>query len=475
MAFIATVTVLGFWHTLAALAAGMEALSLTTYLPAALVLVLIAAGGVSLRFHSELPIYDRQTDVIVGGVLLLVALAMSGLMTGRFAQTYLFSQIDVLPMGVFVVGSCIMLFGLRPAGRYRWVWVLGLFFMPAPYRLVVLSLGGSNAAAAAVMIAFTGAATAVATGRTRRRGLTAALIAMMTGVATVVALLVFTDAKTFVYQTVPSLTGAIVACAVMYVDHRRGLDSWAPLSRPSESLKVRTPVRSGLFILAVATGIFFVPIPVYNLSAGPLIHGFDTRDEVPIPAGWRLESAETYGWVSRLYGPRASLTRDYLVQNAGSPLWDNESRPRRIVVDSIVTDRPGSLAVYPPSFVYRTSKFRTSNPQLIDLPAGLTGKLRTVIDDEHFLTYNLLSWIWRDSRLTERVTLMSVDDHRPTAVFLRPESSLGGNVAAMFTILFRGNAVTQDSAPQFKDRALLLGLADQIIAAQTDSPPGGDR
>ena len=68
-ALVVAATMVAFWNTLGAVVTEMGSQTIITYLPAVLVLVLIAATGVSWRRGEERPIHDRQTDVIAGVVL----------------------------------------------------------------------------------------------------------------------------------------------------------------------------------------------------------------------------------------------------------------------------------------------------------------------------------------------------------------------------------------------------------------------
>ncbi|MFW0785938.1 hypothetical protein AAFP35_15600 [Gordonia sp. CPCC 206044] len=469
-AFILAATVFGFWETLVAVAREMSAGTLISYLPAAIVLVIIAAIGVSWRRGAELPIRDRQTDVIVGAVILLVALVMD-VANRRYSGAYLTTHIDLLALWAFVLGSCCLAFGLRPVARYRWVWLLGLIIFPVPYRLIVLSLGGSPTLAGLVMVVFGAFATAVAVGRTAMRAFVGGCIAAAVGVLILVFLrVVFPDAAQAVLQTLPALGAALVASALLYVDyHRRQTDSWSPLGRRLIAVSVPRFGRPALLILVIAIAMFFVPTPAYGRWADTYVPGLDTRPPLIVPSGWSEGAVAQYNWVSRLYGPGAVMFAQDLFQTKGSLEFDKFARSRKVVANTVETANPLSFDVYPIFFVYDLVGARFSAPVAVSLPHGVTGYLQTVVNDTNYLTYNRLYWSWTDGNKTQRVILISVDNHEPDAAFPSPNVTVLRNLNTFFTVLFRGNSVTVDLEPQLKDRDLLVGLATDLIDTQVDA------
>ncbi|NDZ93537.1 hypothetical protein G3I13_23545 [Streptomyces sp. SID6673] len=467
---ILAAAVVAFWHTLDAVIEEMHAYTLITYLPAVVVLVVIAAIGVSWRRGPELPIHDRQTDVIVGTIILIVALTLS-LMNLRYSRAYLTTHVDLLGLWMFLLGSSCLMFGLRPVARYRWVWLLLLMIWPVPYRVEVLTFGGGPLVAGGIMVAFGAAATAVATARTPRRGLFGAAIAGAVGAVALIGLrLVFPNASMMAYQTVPAVGAALVASAWLYIDYRRRQgDSWSPLGRAMSPVSVRRVGRPGFLVVVLAVAMFFIPIPSFGQTPNTHIAGLDTRPPVMVPPGWVAGQVARYDWVDSLYGPGATMTVQNIFQSKGSLEFDKFARPRKVAVTSIETVAPLSFDVYPVIFTYYLigDRFSTSVP--VQLPHGVTGSLQSVVDDESYLTYNRLSWNWNNGERTQRVTLLSVDNHDPDAVFPTPDMTIARNLSTFLTVLLRGTSVTVDLEPQFKDRDLLVGCAEDLINAQVDA------
>ncbi|ATD69614.1 MULTISPECIES: hypothetical protein [Gordonia] len=471
---LVTCTVLGFWNTIAAVIDELRAQTLILYVPVPVpvpvlvVLSLIAVVGVSWRDFDEPPIHDRQTDVIVGIVVIVLAVAGKLLVTPRYGRAYLTSHMDLLALWMFVLGASILLFGLRPVSRYKWAWLVFLLIFPIPVRGLVLALGGTSMAAGFALVLMAVAATVVAVGRTWRRKAVAALIA---GAVGLLALLVLNalEAPRNVLVPGPALIAAVATSGIMLVSYRRrGGRRWSPPVRG----EVKDPTvgfvgRPVLVVVLAAILLAFIPTPpVGSTWQSNTYPQLEIGGQLNIPPGWRQESVRVYGWVSRLYGPGAVLTRQVLVQSRGTRAFDKFARPRRVVVDSVDSRRPLALEVYPDIFRYDLSDERSNEPVDVALPFGVRGKMWSVVDDARYLTYTVVSWWWNNGRRTQQVMIWAVDDHEPAAYFPEPRITLLENLTSLMTILLRGNAVLLDTDPQYKDRDLLVGLAGGLVRSQ---------
>ncbi|MGV9714183.1 hypothetical protein ACWDTI_26400 [Gordonia sp. NPDC003424] len=464
--FLAVITVFAYWHTLAALAIEFRVPTLVTYIPAAVVLSLMAAVGIGLRQGDELPIYDRQTDVIVGVIVLILAVCFQALLTPRYQSTYLLLHLDLLSLWLFLLGGAIMLFGLRPVARYRWMWFLLLSIFPAPYRLVVLSLGVSRLSVGVVTLLIAVVAAAIAVGRTPRRALAGAAIAAVVGIALLAGLTVFfPEASPIVYQWVPSIGCVFVTGVIMYVDYRRRWHSLRPLNRPVNPLTAPAVARAAIFVALVGLLVHFVPVPSVHPRPGPTVSGLNTSPPLIVTDGWRQTSITPFDVVD-VYGPGSVAARQNLEQTEGDIRFDKDARPRKVVADVIATPRPMTLDVYGVILDYDVVGDRFSAPEPVALPHGVTGQLQTIVDDRRFLTYNRLLWRWNNGSSAQQVSLLSVDNHEPDAYFPAPELVLWRNLNSFVTVLLRGNSVTEDLTPVFKDRDLLVECATSLINAQ---------
>ncbi|SDU62518.1 hypothetical protein [Gordonia westfalica] len=276
---------------------------------------------------------------------------------------------------------------------------------------------------------------------------------------------------------VPPLVAALVTRSLMLYDHRRrGGQEWSPPARGQISApKVAAVGRPLLVVLVAAIALAFVPTPAvgstWQSNRYPQLR---IGEPLVVPDGWRQESAEIYRWGSKMYGSGAVLVRQVLVQGVGSRAFDKFGRPRRVVVDSVDSRRPLALEVYPDLFRYDLSDERVSEPVAVALPLGVEGKMWNVVDDDKYLTYTVVSWWWNNGSRTQQVMLWAVDNHEPEAYFPQPRITIAANVSALMTVLLRGNAVLLDSNPQYKDRALLVGLARDLIQTQLD-PDAGEK
>lgn len=225
----------GFWQTWAGLARETDAGGLVGYVFAVPGLAVIAAGGISRRRSRELPIHDRQTDIIVAVITAGLAVAIKAFLIPRYVDKYQLLYLDVLAAWLFVVAAAIMLFGLRPVARFTAAWVVLLTMFPLPYRILVIGLGGSKVAAGLIALALGVASTAVAVARSARRALLGALSTLMIGATALLALNHFRpSAPLLLYQYLALITSAAVSALFLTVTVYR--------EPPAASTRSRTPI-----------------------------------------------------------------------------------------------------------------------------------------------------------------------------------------------------------------------------------------
>lgn len=463
--FLVTVTVFAFRQTLLALAASTRAGSLNGYIwlmPAAAV---VAAVGVARRERTELPIHDRQTDIIFGILGLSGALLLQAVLLQRYSLYFHLLRIDLVALWFFLAASCVILFGLRPTVRFVGVWLLLTMSFPVGYQLAVIAFGGNRASAGLASLAVAVVATAVSVGRTRNRAMVGALAALVVGFVVLGLMATLTpNAPLLAFQLIPAFSAMTLAGVSLYFYARRGLRKRV-LERKLEPLAARQIWAGIPLITATAVGISLV-----NLPAGPAppfeMDGMTFGRPLAAPAGWHQVEQKDFPWVRRVYGRDADLIRQDFIADTGNPKWDKFGRPRYVVVDSTSTWRPFSLQVYPVTVLYDESASRISAPKPVDLGHGITGNLVTVVDDRSFLTYNLLTWTWRNENSAQRVMVTSVDNHEPDVEFPEPNGGFGPTVRTMIAVFFRGNQATLDSDPNFKDLDLLTQFGRGLVAAQ---------
>ncbi|QBJ96458.1 hypothetical protein ERC79_11190 [Rhodococcus sp. ABRD24] len=458
-----------FWPSVVRTAEDLRGGDLLGYIFVMPFLAAVAAIGIARRRTGELPIHDRQIDSIVGGMGMVLAVAVQWLLLPRYAEQFSLLRIDLLSWLLFVVSAAVLLFGLRPVGRFWPVWLMVVVIAPLPYRMVVVMLGGQSQHVSVVLIFLAAAAVAIAVGRTRRRGVIGAIATVVVGIAGLVFIwFVFPDAPRPVVQFVPAGVAAVTVGLGMYLQHgylfsdRRAAYSVAPRRPTAVGSGL---VRSGLVVVAVAVLLSFFPLPdppSTVIAQGPPRISL----QLTVPNGWKQENEEQFDWADRFFGRHATLVRQTIVANDGNSDWDAQSRPRRVVIDTLDTWRPASLTVYPTDTLYRLTDARRSPAVPVDLGHGVQGELSTIVDENALLTWSLLSFTWMRGGLAQRVNLITVDDHRPDAIFPQPRPSMASDVTNTLNVLFRGNAVTVDENPQYKDLDMLTVLGTQLVDAQ---------
>ncbi|MFN8032187.1 MAG: hypothetical protein U0Q47_02690 [Mycobacterium sp.] len=465
-AYIAALTLFAFHRSLESLFQTTRAGSLNGYVWVVPIAGIMAAIGVARRERTELPIHDRQTDVIVGVIGLGVALMVHGVLLQRYAGYFHLLRLDLVAMWLFVSSASVVLFGLRPVIRFAWVWALLLAVFPLPYQVTVILFGGSRFAAGGGVLIIAAVATAIAVGRTWSRAVMGAVLSWAVGLVVLLAMAVWTpDAPVFIFQIVPAVTSIALVGMTLYLYARRGAPKRV-LDRKLEPLAAKE-VWSGLpLVLAVAIALSPVRLPGPTGPPPTWVSQTTFGGPLVAPVGWHVTAETEYNWVRRLYGRHATLLRQRMTADTGSPKWDKFGRPRTVIVDSTNTFQPFSLDVYPSTLLYDTASSRLSDPRPVDLGRGVKGYLFSVIDDQLLVTWNLLVFHWRNATSAQRVLIGAVDNHEADAPFPEPNGALFPTLGTMFTVLFRGNAVTTNREPEFKDADMLTQFGRGLVTAQ---------
>ncbi len=471
--FIAIVTVLAFHETIDRTIAATAAGAMGSYVWIVPVVAVMAAQGVARRRRTELPIHDRQTDLIVGTMGLVLALMLHAVLLNRYSQYYYLLRLDLVALVLFVLSSAIVLFGLRPVIRFAWVWVMCFMVFPLPYLLTVILLGGNRIAAGMTTLIVAAVATGIGTGRTVDRGFFASVAAWGVGLATLGLMAwLFPDAPLAAFQFIPTLTAVVLVMVAVFFGSRRGRAKRL-LERRVEPLAASQVWSALPVVLAVAIALSLVRVP--DTGFARVYTNPSLRFDAPpaAPPGWHVAETVRYEWVTRLYGRGSALTRQLMVQDVGEGRYDKFARPRTLVVDTTVTRRPFSLNTYPPRLIYRLEGARLSPPEPVDLGSGVTADLFSAVDDRILVTWEALLWTWSDGELTQRVLVVAVDNHEDWAPFPRPTGAVGPTLASMLTILFRGNAAETDTEHRYKDDELLTGFGRALVRAQLQAGGAG--
>ncbi|MEV6275165.1 hypothetical protein [Nocardia sp. NPDC051832] len=433
-------------------------------------LAAFAAAGIALRRGGELPIHDRQTDIIVGALGLGLAAAVIGLLVPRYRYQYELLHLDVLSAWLFLFSACVLLFGLRPVARFWPVWVFLLVASPTLYRLLMVTLGGDRTAAGVTMLLFAGVAAGIGAARTMFRGLVAALITLAVGGAGVLVIRTWFPAATiYVYQAVPSVLAIFVGCGVMYVAQRWGAPL-KPLGRPLNPLTAAQSWSAVATVVVATALVAVIPIPEDYDKTFPVVPGLVIAHPPTLPPGWQLLEEVEFPWAQRYLGPQAHLVRRYIRAERGNPVWDKDSRRRRVVIDTVRADDEYTIHELPEFVLYRLPQPRISPPTFIDLGHGVTARLNIVLDDRRLLSWTWLSWNWAGAGGAERITLIAADNHLPDAEFPALQHTISGNIGNLLNQFLRGNAVVLDTHSHAveadlepKDQDMLTSLARAMV------------
>jgi hypothetical protein len=473
---ITAIATIAFHASIASLVQSTRGGGLGGFVWTVAVIGVLVAVGVARRHRTELPIHDRQTDVIVGGMGLVLALLVHGVLLGRYALYFHLLRLDLVAMWLFVLSACIVLFGLRPVARFAWVWAMVLLLVfPLPYYTLVVILGGGRAAAGAGTLLISAVGIGIAVGRTFSRGLIGSVVAWVVG-ALVLTIMsnFFDDAPLLAFQLIPALTTMCVVGGGFFLHARRGAPKRL-LDRQVEPLAARQVWAGVPVVVAVGIALAFVHLPpmvgvtpVTADARGVLRQG----QPLIVPPGWRGTSEQTFDWVHGVYGEGANLIRQRFTADTGNPQWDKLGRPRTVVVDTVTSLRPFSFNVYPARGLYDVAASRVSAPHPVDLGSGVKGQIVSVVDDQLLVSWNALQFTWGNDQIAQRVNIFAVDNHDVGAPFPEPSGGALPTLATLLTIMLRGNAADTDRAPTFKDAELLTQFGRALVAAQGD--PAGD-
>ncbi|MDH6244792.1 hypothetical protein [Mycobacterium sp. OTB74] len=467
---IAVLTVVAFRASLSNLVVTTREGGLVGYVWVIPFAALLAAVGVAIRRRTELPIHDRQTDIIVGTMGLVLALMFQGVLLRRYAEYFHLLRLDLFAMWIFVLSSAIVLFGVRPVARFGWVWLLTSMVFSLPYQVMVIVLGGGTLAAAVASLFIAAPATAVAVGGTHRRAFVGAVAAFALGLMVLLLMhYLVPGAPLLAYQLVPSLAPIVLVGGVAFFRLRRG-KPLRVLDRKVEPLAAKQVWAAVPLVVAVAVVLAFIPLP--KQQSALVISRSAPYDLVPglalvVPSGWAVTKVETnVDDVRRYYGEDAVLVRQRMTALSGDARFDKFARPRTLMVDSIVSSLPYSFDAYTGRVLYDTTGARLSRSQPVDLGHGVHGRILSVIDDRLLVTWDVLRFAWGDDEQDQIVGVFAVDNHENDAPFPDPRSGLVSTLRDLFTVLFRGNAVTEQNRPTFKDAELLTEFGRQLVAAQ---------
>lgn len=466
--FIAILTVAAFHRSLASAWATTVGGGFGSYVWLVPIAAVLAAIGIARRHRTELPIHDRQTDIIVATMGLVMALLVHAVLLQRYSLYFHMLRLDLVAMWLFIVSASVAMFGLRPVIRFGWAWLVLFMVFPLPYYVMVIVLGGNRLAAGVGTMVIAATATATAVGRRVSRGMVGSNLAWLVGLVILGFMAVFLpNAQLITYQYVPALTSICLVASLMFLLDRRGMPKRV-LDRKLEPLAARQIWSAVPLVLVIAVLLSLVRLPDLGLAPAARVPAMDFAEPPKAPPGWRVVDTQRYDWVSRFYGRGALLIRQKMVAETGNPAYDKFSRPRTVMVDSVTTPRPFSLNVYPSRMLYRVNGIRLSELRPADLGYGVSADLFSVIDDRLLVTWDGLQWTWTNGVVGQRILVAAVDNHEDWAPFPQPTGGVAPTLNSLFTVLFRGNSAEATDDPNMKDDDLLTDFGHALVRAQLE-------
>lgn len=425
-----------------------------------LLMAVVLFVGLDHRRARALNIHDREVDYIIGGMAVIVAITIKVQLLPRFEEWDALLRLDMFAILVFSFGVSSFMFGMRSTLHFGPGWTL-LFLYNAPVHLLVsVAFGGGWWGPTMANIIGISLALVIAAKGNFPRPVLAGLLNL--GIAVILAVGVWdlSDGSRMTKQ-IPGLVATIIVVLIL----SRGKPRRWPIRRREPTVK---NIRPALAIVLAAT----VLMTFYPVSSSGTISTTSQRGpsapfelEVSPPPGWVVTKHTDYGWASRLFGPDSSLTRHKLTAQEYNPRWDLDGLVRTVAVDTLSATEAYQARTFGDETLYSTLTGRRSEPVAVDLGHGITGRAYTVLDESDFLTYTKLVFEWQgEADITEKITVIAVDDHRPEARFPQPAPSVGRMLSQVATILLRGNAVTVDNETEYKDLDLVTQVGRDIVS-----------
>jgi hypothetical protein len=455
------------WRTVADEIRGHSPIGYLIALPA---WVALTALGARRRRVVGLPIHDAETDGIVGGGVLAIAFIGQYLIGPRLDDLYDLWHADLFAVWLAAFGFAVLLLGLRPVGRFRGAWAVAFLVWPLPYRLVGVALGGTPAAFGWIDAVITAVVMASLL-RVRKAAWATFALALAVGGVTAA----FMPGPLLLVQLAPVITAGLAGLA-MVILLERGRDAPVPNPKPAVSAVSR---QRWLVIVVIATGAYFgIPRPPSAPALEPVTASAVSQQALAAthawlaPLGWHVLDTTPSTWVRSYYGSDATWERQRVVADKGRAAWDEFSRPRTIMIDTLTVNGAQQLRDYPVITSYPIAGDRSREPTNVNLGHGVVGQLYDTVDDTHALTFTMLTINWTvpttDGPKAQRVTLISSDDHLSNAIFPQPQPSLSLSVRAAVKRILRGDATSRDTNVEPKDAAMLISAGTSLVSSVVD-------
>ncbi|WP_333619607.1 hypothetical protein [Dietzia sp.] len=462
-AAIAVIVGAGFWRTEVHLVDEVNAGAESTHVFLVLACAVFLALATARKRLPELPIFDRQTDIIVGIVLAAIAAMLRFFVVPRYPAFFALLHPDIPAAYVLAMAACVFLFGLRRTAHYWSSWAVLLLASPGVVRLAGYIAGGGDFGFAVVLVPLAAICAGAGVGTSLKKGVALA------GVSAAVGFSVLGLWAGLLGQEVGPLTQALpvlaaLACAVPALVR---LPAASGRARPRQAVSAREGLKCLPLIVAIAVIVAVADLPQSAQGRAAMGPPGPTGRTLAVPDLWKEISQSDLPWAPSMFGPGATIHEQLLRSTTPRRDWDEKERPRMVAAYTISAHKPGIFDVYPVEMTFDTRRSRTSAAEPIALPHGVTARFRTVVDDTTYLTWSILSFLWsRSDGTTQRIMLLSIDNHDFDAVFPRPMPGTLSTAERLASILLRGNSSVSDEFSERKDVDMLTELGGDIVEAQ---------
>lgn len=458
-------TGLAFYDTFAQIFADAED-GAASYSLTALLMSVVLIAGLDRRHIRALNIHDREVDIIIGIMALVLAVSVKIELLPRFVLWDVLLRLDRCALLIFLFGACGLFYGMR-ATLYFWPGWLLLFLYGAPVFLITSVIFGGGwtgpAMATVIGLAF---AIAVAADRKPLPSLVVGMVTFGLGAAITYAVASIVGPDVTPPMQTTQLPGVVATLIVVANKLQKNPRQWFFRRREPavRSVKWATALVLIASVVMALGNLARSPAETPILNDGPQEV---SSAGVATPAGWTVTDTTTYTWAPRYFGPGSSLQREMMTADSDNPQWDSEGRERTVAVDTLRAAEHYQARTFGNETLYSTVNGRQSDPVIVDLGHDVQAEVYTILDESDFLTYTKLTFAWtREDDVVENISVIAVDDHRPEAHFPALAPSLGRLLTQIVTILFRGNAVTIDSNTTFKDLDLVTDVGRGIVNAE---------
>lgn len=462
LCLVVAVSLLAFHHSIASLWASIAGGSVLVYVLAVPLYGALAAAANNRRPGYQVADGVRVRDVLVGTAGCAVALGVTALLGPGLSGVYGLWRLDLLMLWLFLLGGTVLSFGARQAARSWPFWAVLLLLWPFPVRLANTGLGGANGGGLLLLVVVLAV---VAYGH--RRNDPPRWQVLGTSAAAGFAVLGLCGLTAHPQRL---LWPGVAAAGVAAIWWAGQADVRARAAVVEQRVRGTAPVLVGLAVLGF---VVLPPAPVVvapnlpsgitALSLGPL--------EVP---GFTTTSTSVSKQQQRYFGRTSTWQRVRLRED--DPGTGAAAAGREVVVDVLSTPRPQTLELYPVVTTYPMGTLSSAPDAEVGLGHGVGGQLFRAEDTHRGITYTLLTFAWRlpvdmtfvggytgpPAQLTQRITLIVVDDHRAGAPFPEPGNATLDGIRAAVESVGTSRRVRPGS-DLLGDEQLLAGVARALV------------